>query len=749
MHVEDLRDSALAPEPPDWVPTAIPLQAAPEGATVQRLRLYASNAAAVLGRQEIDIMFATFEKRVPLEWGTLSVAGCVFSAPPGTRVEDNALVRFVRSPRCPAPGAAGPAVMALTMAVPSGDPLVVWTFRPPAPATAPDLIFAEGPADLVTARPVLRGRYVDLRAPSRVRRVHLLNHLWQLSPYPYWIAGVLALAGGLFSGGALLIFVSLAGRRVSTAAGAGAACLALSLGILYAVLVPPFEAPDEPDHFLAFADLARRPDLARGAAELARIGHLERIKFHLDERFGPVHVEHPYDRAWNEDIFPMPISGRSRTTQALWWCIDQVTHRLDAPATLLAIRVANAAVLALAMGAGVALVAAHGAGPGACIVSLAFFLVPTLPFFGVHVSEFATLTSTYVAFACVLAALFLDGPSTHRLGLPLGILAALTVTGGRSGAPMLALVAAALAGRALMGTRGTLSRNDAVRRSAIFWIGAALGASLLIPAVGEAFSRGLWPGDAAAVPGWFKSAAERARNRSAILQMLLLLPAGIVVELAVGEVRRLAGTWMPRARARAVSGVAYLVAAAVVGVAIASLAIHMPAIAFFTPDARPPLEEYLRATLSSVFTLVRLRDHDVLLSTFFWAGFGWLDTLLPIVVVTALVAISGALGVWLLVSIGRAGDERRGWWLALLACGWTAAIVLSTIGSYFLRRNLHGRYLVGAYLASLAIVWTAPLVGRIAAGRAPFASWRVTTAALAACGALHAFALCVILQRYF
>ncbi len=746
MHVEDLHDGPLSPEPPDWILTAVPLQPVP-GLTVQRLRLYPSDVQVVTGRQELDLAFATNGKRVPITVGTLSVGGCVFSVRPGTRVENNAHVRFIRSSQCAEKTGSGPGVMALTMSVPSGDPLIVWTSRPPVATSSPDFIFVDGPADGVTPRLVLRGRYVDLRAPSRVRRVHLLNYLWQFTPYPYWIGGVLAVAGLLFSTGAFLVFRSLAGQRVPTTVGLGAACLALCLGILYAVLIPPFEAPDEPDHFLAFADMAARPELSPRAADLARIGHLERIKFNRYERFRPVDVGRPYAAPWNADIFPMPIAGRSRTTQALWWCVSKVTLGFDAPGTLLALRLANAMVFALAIGAGVGLLAAHSAATGAFIVSLGFFLVPTLPFFGVHVSEFAALTSTYIAFASVLAALFLDGPSTDRLGLPLGILTALMIAGGRSGAPMLALVGAALVGRALLGTRGTLLRREAVRRAAVFWVGAALGVSLLIPATGEAYSRGLWPGDTGSLPAWFRSAAEGVRDRSWVLA--LLLPLGVVVELAAGEVRRVAHDCLKRARALAVRSVAYVVAAAIVATATVSLTIDLPVIAYFSPASRPPLHDYLQATLSSLGTLARLRHHDLLLSRFFWTGFGWLDTLLPISVVTALVAVAGALGVWLLMVIGRASDERRGALLALLTGGWTATVALSTIGSYFLHRNLHGRYLVGAYLSSLAIVWTAPIVRRLTARRPAQVSWRVMAIALAACCAVHAFTLNVILRRYF
>jgi multisubunit Na+/H+ antiporter MnhG subunit len=176
---------------------------------------------------------------------------------------------------------------------------------------------------------------------------------------------------------------------------------------------------------------------------------------------------------------------------------------------------------------------------------------------------------------------------------------------------------------------------------------------------------------------------------------------------------------------------------------------EMPALRAFNPVSRPPLGEYLRVALASIFTSVRLRHPDLLLSTSFWGGFGWVDTLLPEPLVTGLVIVSALLALRLAIGVARKDDERRAVWIGLLAAGWTAAIVLTTMASYFLNRNLHGRYLLGVYLTVLAVAWTAPVIARLQRGRAPAPPTVVVMAGLTAVAALHAFALTVILRRYF
>lgn len=746
-HVANVRDRALAPDNPRWIPTAIPLQPAGEqnGIHVQRLRLHAADVQAVVRRQEIDVLFATWGRSVRLARGSLDLAGCQYSTPAGEQVRDNSLVRFVRGSQCTAESRVASDEIVLTMRVPGAEPLAVWTFMPPPGVAGGELIFVGGRPDATTAVPILRGRYVDGREPSRVRRVQLLAYMWQISDTPYWIGGVLAIVGVLLVAGGALYPASNARAapraRALVRQTVGAGCFALALGLLYAVLVPPFEAPDEPDHFLAFADLTGRPWLRDQAADLARVGHLERIKFHNLEKFRPADVGQPYAEAWNADIFPVPIGGRSRTTQAVWRAVGGVTAAFRAPATLLAIRVINAVLFGAAVAIGVALLGATRAPPAAATV---FLLVPTLPFFAVHVSEFAVLTSTYVVFAAVVAALFTDGPRTDWLGLAVGLCAALMLAGGRSGAPMLGVLGVALVGRILL---GQASDKAPWRAAAVFWIGATLGAALLIVLSSDEYSRGLWPGDAAHTGSRFRDAAEALRNRPWLF--VAPIPAGFALEMAFNWFRiRIPDGWN-RAAAVAARSLAYAGALALVAVPIASIFVQMPALRFFTHEARPPLRDYVANTLAVIGTSFRMGSPDMLLSTSFWGGFGWIDTILPDGVVTALVLLFGAMAVVLLLRIGRQREVRRFAWLGLLAGGWTLALVLYAVSSHYLYRNLHGRYLVGLYLSVLAVIWTAPWLGGLEPTKEPAGRLSSGPLLLAAAALVHGYALTCILRRYF
>ena len=752
--VPDVRDRHLAQERPGWTSVPVALQRAneEEGVTLQRLRLYVTTPSAVLDVPEIDILFATWgrEEPIPIVRGSLDVAGCRYASPAGERVRDNAIVRFVRTAPCaPPPEPSGD--MVLTMQVTPDSPLAVWAFQPPAPARGDELVFIGGAPDGAAALPVLRGRYVERREASRVRRVDLLAYTWQIGETPSWIGGVVAAAGLLFLIGVATVqpfrFTRSGDGGVGQPLSAGA--LALSLGLLYAVIVPPFQAPDEPHHFLAFADLVGSPALATQAADLGRAGHLQRIKFQILEKFRPVHLGRPLAEGWDADTLAMPVGERSRTTELLWRAIGGLMPGRRAPDMLLALRAINALVFALAVAAGVALLRAVRADP---TVACAALLVPALPFFAVHVSEFALLTSTYVVFACVVAGLFVDGPRTHRLGFPFGLCCALMLAGGRAAAPMVAVIAAVLVARAVLGTREAAvepSRPSGDWRRALqFWGGAGAGASLLLLLSTEAYTRGLFPRDASQAAGWFRSAAQLLREQSWLL--VLLVAAGLFVEIGAARLRsRLRRRVWDAGRGARV--LAYGLAVTLTGIAVASLFVKMPRLSrlVFTRDWLPPLRPYVGDVLAVFSTSIRLRHPDFFLSTSFWGAFGWTETMLPEGMVSALVGLFGAIAVLLLVRVGRARDVRRFAWILVLVAGSLSAMVLYAVSSHYLYRNLHGRYLVGLYLTGLTVILTAPFLTRSVAASGPNGPRGAWLAVAGLAAAIHAVALTVVLRRYF
>jgi hypothetical protein len=241
--------------------------------------------------------------------------------------------------------------------------------------------------------------------------------------------------------------------------------------------------------------------------------------------------------------------------------------------------------------------------------------------------------------------------------------------------------------------------------------------------------------------------AEQARTHA--WWLAIPLTAGIGVELAGRALRLRARTWLRRPRAAAVRVVPAAIAVALVLIAAASLAIDLPMTHYFDPLERPPLGAYVGEAFATLLTSVRLRHPDLLLSTFFWGGFGWLDAILPQSIVIGLLAGGGTLALGLLAAIRRSGDERRAVWLAWLGAGWLTAFALTAVASYYLNRNLHGRYLIGVYLTCVAVVATAPAIAREARGNYSWARPMAIGTLAIVCAALHAFALSVILARYF
>jgi hypothetical protein len=501
---------------------------------------------------------------------------------------------------------------------------------------------------------------------------------------------------------------------------------------------------------LAFANVANRPELSEGTAALARAGHFDRIRFHGDSRFRSVDIGSPTPTAWGVEVFAHNVAERSATTWLWWKLLARVVRPFDTAHTLLAIRFANALLFAIVLGVAAALVRMSVAGSVAApsAVVLALLLVPTLPSFATHVSEFAVLTSAYVVVAAMIAGLCLDGRGVHRLGLPLGLAMAAVFGSGRSGLPFGAVLAAVVAGRAWLGSRldGPLGRD--LRRSVIFWAGLGVGLATFEWLSTPAFRAGLWPADAGHVPERFKALAEPLRAHPGWITVVS--PIGFVVELVTGWIRR-----RLEAPSRFVAGsvrwLSYGAAAAIVVSLIASIVVPYPTLetreVFMPPSARAYAAQVLATALSGL----RLVHHDLLLSSSFWEGFGWVDTLPGNGFMTVLVVLSAAAAIALLFHVGRTGQVRRAIWIAVLICGWVAALAVYAVSSYYLHRNLMGRYLVGFYLTSLAVFWSiAALRPRRVHAEG---SWRAGISrewliAVTACS-IHAWALRFILARYF
>lgn len=658
---------------------------------------------------------------------------------------------FTRSAACPDADAltAGEA-LDLTVEVEGEGGVSLLGFEPRGPGAEPGKIqvppFRPGQEALDA-----RGHFV--RYPETAPRVVLLNHMWRLSPGLGWLAGLACAGFGLAAAGCLvfptrpLIDASVSGML---RAGVGAALLAGSLALLHAVLEPPLSGPDEPYHMLGFAELTKNPALAADTVTWMGETHLWRTRQQPAERFRTIDLGAPHV-VEDGQLRATEVAMRSAALARLWSFVGPWLGGEPAPRVLLALRLLNALVFALAVGVAVAFAVATVSEPFPQWLGFGFLFVPALPFFAMHVSETALLCSVYVLFATSLAVMFLDGPRAHWAGLLLGVAIGLMLAAGRSPWPLAGLVAFALLGRVLLGPG---RRSGSPRAAAlVFWLGLAPGAALFFVLQDEAYRvmTDYWSRDfARLIPSPLRTTGAWLRGQPAAVA--LLLATGATLELALARPRRLVADRLltrvqPLVRGAALA-LAWLVPLSLLG----SLLLPYPQLPI-APLVPLGVLERIALVLGSMATMFRLAQPDFLLASSFWVGFGWLDTM-PGPAFQALLLLLVALAlVALLHDAARRPDARRFAWLLILGAGAVAALVLYSLATQIVPIALGGRYVVGWYLAVLTIVasvltldWSPDAAGgsvRLARG-----SGRAATLLLVA-GSVHVYCLCFILGRYF
>jgi hypothetical protein len=760
--VASVRDVPIARAVPGGPAEAVALTLAIQPDLTRRAHadLHLARPHTLVDHGAVQLMMVTYGATRPVQRAEIRVVGtdCVYRARPDTVVSDHAYLTFDRADSCRAPlpdSATGRLDLTIDFRGPGRIGLVTDIVSEAAFDPRWWAVPANGPPGAGLVR-IVRGRYVDALAGPPRRRVELLAYVWQGSTSPGWIWLIVALALASVFVGILAVMpgagpprMPSAGPRLRPALGVGA--VATGFALLYVVIAPPLQAADEPDHLLGFAKAVDRPALQDQAAALARASHFDRIRFHGDEHFGPADIGRPATIAWTSEVFAHSVAARSVTTWLWWRALAPVTRPFGAGGTILAIRLADALLFGAAASAAafLLLLAASGTAASPHSACLALLMVPTLPFFATSVSEFAVLTSVYMVLAATLGALCLDTERSHVLGLPLGLAIALAVASGRSALPMGPVILGAVAARALLGGGSGDSTRTARRHTFEFWGGLALGLGLFPLLSTQEFRGGLEPGDASATLGRAQQAAEYLRRHPAIV--LAVAPIGFACDLFMERVRRAIPDRWTGVAARWLRVLCYLGALAIVGSLVASFAVRFPDLPTLESFHPVSAVAYARSVLKVALTGFRLTAPDLLLSSSFWIGFGWIDTLPGAWIVSLLVGLTAAALVGLLARLGYRREWRRAVWLACMAGGWLGALVLYAVSSYRLNRNLHGRYLVGFYLSVLAVSWGA--VGLPPRWR-PTGAWGAHLpgrewALVALAAGLHACSLRFILLRYF
>ena len=225
--------------------------------------------------------------------------------------------------------------------------MVLWTHIVATATLANDTVSVDpSPEPIYGESLAPSGRLVDEGAPSdRHRRIDLLAYVVAgivTSSMWIWLAvglGVLGMSVGFLGLGA----TSMAALWTVPPASAGRSAFLLTggLGFLYAVLTPPFQAPDEPHHFVAFPRSPAGQNLCSQARRVGRPRACRPNTLSPAERFSPPTLVKP-GPVWEQPSAP-DSSVRGGGVHVLWKAVAPLLRSMPAPRVFLALRLTQRA----------------------------------------------------------------------------------------------------------------------------------------------------------------------------------------------------------------------------------------------------------------------------------------------------------------------------------------------------------------------------------------------------------------------
>ena len=706
-------------EPAALIPqfSSIPVELSADpaaGASVvrsDRLTLAVGDPSRLLQSNAIELLVTRYftNPRVVKTELLVPAAGCAFQSPPGaSEFPSNALLLLHRLGECRPVSA--PLQLELVVTYEGVGHFAVWAYEPRAGVGHPGAITAGGAAyPAGTAAPPLRGYYADDRGLSALRRVDLLSYLWlgRVDAGTVWrdvLAAWLLVAIGI-------AFLVDGRERLRAAIGTG--LVAGGLALAYQVIVPPFQAPDEPTHLWGYARLTGDTALEADIEPLIKRTHFTRLRFWRFERFRPFDTTRPSDVGWLDTA--IQESHRSGTFPTLARIVRAAVPSGSGATTLRIWR--RVAVVIFGLAFFVAALVFRG-GPGV----LPLLIVPALPYLTVALSNYSLLNAAFVVMAAAVVLLAVDEDASPRAGVALGLASAVALATARSAAAAFPLLLACAAARFILPPSAPASR-----RGWIFWAGLAASVPLFVVLANGPYLNYL---------------AELAHASTLATYGVLTLVFAALTALAMVDRRRQADSIDADRRAGGLLRAGCWVAAAIICAGIiASMFVTLPAVRFLGVGAPTAPGAYVLEVLKSAVFPFRVAQQDYMLSTTFWGSFGWMNLPLPDAVLGLLSSLTGLALTAQLVFCARRGSRRDCSWAIAILAGTFASLLVCAGLAVAAQADVHGRYTMGLYLPVLLYAFSGPAARTVPRG--------VTLAVPLVAAAVQAYALFFLAARYF
>ena len=500
--------------------------------------------------------------------------------------------------------------------------------------------------------------------------------------------------------------------KINLTKSVGVGLLFYGLSSVYAIICPPFQAADEPDHLLSYAQITGRPDLTTGALRLASRTDFKRIKSSPLEILKSEDIDDQTTTApWPSHVSPPWVEDRSILTFYLWKATEAILpEKWSTAMTLLVLRLINCGCFAVVgvIGTGFATLRNQDglAVPGASSLGVYSFAgITTLPFFAMHFSNYATLTALLLGQAILLQTLIVRPRLYSSDALLLGLLLSLALL---VSIPSVALVGfwmvflsvlIAVAPRSLTVSTDTKQVANFV---CCLWLPAILSALLFYDTVYfklllGTIGRGVLP------LLELNSIVDSPIRLTGLLTVFSVLLVATVI-FAIG-LRLVTG--YPKVVRSIKGSQPYLI-----GAGIGSLLVIFLGFTIWPAPSVPDIETVHNISLVNYFAKVigaflssfGLSSSDLYIVRSFWTGFGWLEWM-PHGWVYHLLTTTVLVGIFLLwVSLYWDQNNPARLWLVIgTTLGLGLYLTLLIHGSYYRQFNLHGRYLIGFYLFTVTL----------------------------------------------